>query len=74
VPIYTAKVGDRPVAAMQASSLREAEMFFLSGAFSAELYCLEMKGGEPGKSIWDGKSEISIRGVLARGSWHLAEV
>lgn len=46
---------------MQAHSLREAEQFFLGSAFSADLRTLEMKGGEPGKPIWDGKAEISVR-------------
>jgi hypothetical protein len=71
VPIYTAEVGDRPVAAMQANSLHEAEQFFLSGAFSADLRTLEMKGGEPGKPIWDGQAEISVRASSPEevGTW-----
>jgi hypothetical protein len=61
VPVYTAEIGDRPVAAIQADNLREAEKFFLSGTFSTDLRTLEMKGGEPGKPIWDREAEIAVR-------------
>ena len=61
MPVYTAEIGDRPVAALQANNLCEAENFFRSGPFSTDLRTLEMKGGEPGKPIWDGKAGISVR-------------
>jgi hypothetical protein len=59
--IYTVDVGGRPVAAMQADSLGEAEKFLRSAAFATDLSTYEMEGGEPGKPIWDGEAEIFVR-------------
>ena len=59
--IYTVEVGGRPVAAMQSTSLGEAEEFLRSDAFLNDLTMYEMKGGEPGEPIWDGEAEILVR-------------
>jgi hypothetical protein len=59
--IYTVEVGGRPVAAMQSTSLGEAEEFLRSDAFLNDLTMYEMKGGDPGEPIWDGEAEILVR-------------
>jgi hypothetical protein len=59
--IYTVEVGGRPVAAMQSTSLDEAEEFLRSDAFLNDLTIYEMKGGEPGEPMWDGEAEILVR-------------
>ena len=59
--IYTVEVGGRPVAAIQSTSLGEAEEFLRSDAFLNDLTIYEMKGGEPGEPMWDGEAEILVR-------------
>ena len=59
--IYTMEVGGRPVAAMQSTSLGEAEEFLRSDAFLNDLTIYEMEGGEPGEPMWDGEAEILVR-------------
>jgi hypothetical protein len=59
--IYTMEVGGRPVAAMQSTSLGEAEEFLRSDAFLNDLTIYEMEGGESGEPMWDGEAEILVR-------------
>jgi hypothetical protein len=59
--IYTVEIGGRRVAAMQSTSLGEAEEFLRSDAFLNDLTIYEMEGGEPGEPMWDGEAEILVR-------------
>jgi hypothetical protein len=59
--IYTVEVGGRPVAAVQSTSLGDAEEFLRSDAFLSDLAIHEMEGGKPGEPIWDGEAEILVR-------------
>jgi hypothetical protein len=59
--IYTVVVGGRPVAAMQSTSLGDAEEVLRSDAFLNDLTIYEIEGGKPGAPIWGGEAEILVR-------------
>ena len=71
--IYTVEVGGRPVAAMQSTSLGEAEEFLRSDAFLNDLTIYEMEGGEPDEPMWDGEAEILVRESPSRRGRGLGE-